>query len=467
MTQVAIPPTSVSNETAAPGAVRGVRVRLNTFQALMRRWSRLHPYNAGQVMQVSGAGDAERWKAAIEAVIGPLGLGVPEFGVGDFEVRFAPLGEVTVEQPPPSAPPADFAGFVNEELNRPFAVGDLPIRFAILPRTDGTHYLAAFYDHWIGDSRAMRELMQRIFLQYQNPEGGAGSLPALSLAAPEFKRIFKRHMGWLPRSAAIRESIRNVWRHRHAFRINLADVLDFKARFAYRALPAGLIERVHKFAKAHGASVNDVFVAVLGQTMGVYTAKGRGTRKTKRFHFERQNVGIGTIVDIREASSEPLDNVFGLYLSSYTVSLDYPELSTVAKLLQGITRYTRRVKKTHATVRGYAALAMARFWWDYYDEKRFQAQFFHKSVPMAAGISNVNMSKSWADQKFERSDEMPQILDYLRISPTGPLLPMVFTLTTIGERLSLCVTYRATAIREGEVGKLVEDFVRRLEEVGS
>ncbi len=434
-------------------------MRLNAFQLLMRRWSTLHPYNAGQVMHLSGAPDPDRWKHAVETVIGQLGLGAPTFSHKNFEVRYSPVSDIAIEQTA-----SDFRDFVNEELNRPFPPNELPIRFCILPRSDGTHYLAAFYDHWIGDSRAMRDLMQRIFLQYANPEAAA-RLEPLTLDAPAFDSLFRHHMGRLPRSASIRESLKNIWHHRHAFRLNLNDPLNFDSRYIYRTLPEGLIERVYQFAKSHNASVNDVFVAALGQTMGQFTAVARGTRITRKFHFKRQNVGIGTIVDIRDAAKTPLDRVFNLYLSSYTVMLDYAELSPMDKLVEQVAAYTQRVKKRFTPVKGYAALVMARHWWDLYKNRRYQAQFFHKTVPVAAGISNVNMTKSWADQPYDASDDSPQILDYLRISPTGPLLPLVFTLTTIRDRLSLCVTYRSTAFSDEVAGKLVTDFIRRLSEI--
>jgi len=57
------------------------------------------------------------------------------------------------------------------------------------------------------------------------------------------------------------------------------------------------------------------------------------------------------------------------------------------------------------------------------------------------------------------------VLDYLRISPSGPLSPLVFTLTTIGQRLSLCVTYRTTSFREDQLHQVVEDFIQRLQSV--
>ena len=110
------------------------------------------------------------------------------------------------------------------------------------------------------DSRAMRELMHRVFDRYQNPEGPS-KLQPLTLATPDFNTLFRKHVGRLTRTAAIRESLKNIWRHRHGFRVNIADPLDFNSRFILRELPAGLIDKVYQFAKKHGASVNDAFIA--------------------------------------------------------------------------------------------------------------------------------------------------------------------------------------------------------------
>jgi len=478
---------------AAPGteeerAGSGPMVRLNAFQVLMRRWSKMHPYNAGQVMRVSGVADRERWKGAVEAVVGELGLGRPRFSNGDLAAQFVPVEEVAVE---PSD--RDLECFFNEELNRPFAAGDLPIRFCILPAGEqggeASHYLAAVYDHWIADSRGMRELMHRIFERFQQREGPAagGGTGALTLEAPPFVQLYRKHIGRLTRVAALRESLKNIWRHRHAYRLNLWKPLDFTSRLVMRELPAGTIERLYRFAKARGASVNDLFIAAIGQAMGAYTAEHRLGRAKRMFHFARREIGIGTIVDIREAASEPLDRVFNLYLSSYTVLLDSPEKQAIDEVTREVAAETKRIKKSSSTVKSFWALVMARFWYDVYDTPRFQATLLHKSVPVVAGISNVNMTGSWVDEKpggggghvvngqgngqmhgqgREAHGEGPRVLDYLRISPAGPLIPLVFTLTTIGGRLSLCVTYRTQAFHEERLKMVVNDFVRRLEEVG-
>jgi hypothetical protein len=256
-------------------------------------------------------------------------------------------------------------------------------------------------------------------------------------------------------------------RHRRGFRVNLRNPLDFTAQVIYRRLPEGLIARVHQWAKANQASVNDVFLATLGQSMGQYTADARYRKRERRFHLQRNLVGLGTIVDIRDAASEPLDRVFGLYLSSYTVVLEKPEAMGTAALAASIGARTQKIKQTGGAIRGFEALEMARRWWGLYRDSKCKALLFHKNVPTTAGISNVNMTGSWVDSPEEAGNDLPIVRDYLRVSPTGPLLPIAFTLTTIGPRLSLFVTYRTTAFTKEEAEGIVADFVRRLVEIGS
>jgi hypothetical protein len=502
---VATPPRPTAHSPARPAEVaarHGPLVELNSFQVLMRRWTRMHPYNAGQVMRVTGRPDRERWKRAAEAVIAEVGLGKPRFHHGESAVEFVPAEEVVVEQAvgvpevargSGGAASATLQAFFNEELNRAFTSGEVPIRFCILPAPrDGlhaaagnngspgeeSHYLAAVYDHWIADSRAMRELMYRIFERYRSPEN-VPELPSLSIEVPSgksFKQLFRKHVGYLTRLAAIRESLRNIWKHRCGYRLNLWDPLNFDSRFVYRELPAGLIERLHRFARANGASVNDLFIAVIGQAVGQYTAADRYSRPRKPMHFAKRQIGIGTIVDIRDAACEKLDQVFNLYLSCYTVLLDQPEKRPPEELTRSVAAETTRLKRTFQSVKGYWALESARFWYDLYDSPRFCATLLHKTVPVVAGISNVNMTGSWVDPDRgtmthgspdgAADPAGPRVLDYLRISPAGPLIPLVFTLTTIGGRLSLCVTYRTTTFREPDLLRLVDDFVRRLEQIG-
>ena len=469
MTQVAETETGRSGAepvTRGPKGPPGRPVQLNTFQLLMRRWRELHPYNAGQAMRVSGRADFDKWRQAVTETIREMGLGIPTVTDKGRTAAFSPVDEVPV-----SLEETELGTFTNIEMNRPFRDDELPIRFTVLPGggSEESHLLVAIYDHWIADSRAMRELMHRIWERYRT--GGETTLRPLTIHAPHFCKLFRKHIGFLYRSRAIRESLKSVYRHRHAWRLHLKDPQQFESHMIYIPLPEGLITRVHAFGKARNASVNDVFLAVIGQLMGDYTASERYKQKRKRFHFHRDQVGLGTIVDIRDAARQSLDHVFGLYLSSYTVVLPKPEQSSIDTLTRNISERTRKLKRSNAPVKGVTALMMARFSWDLLPKlgrKHLQAQVFQKNVPVTAGISNVNMTKSWVDTPDEASRENgPVVLDYLRISPTGPLLPLVFTLTTIRDRLSLCCTYRTTAFTDAQAQDIVRKFIDKLRGVAT
>ena len=416
-------------------------------------------------MQVSGAADLDRWRHAVEQTITEMGLGIPEIHKAGRAIAFKPVQDVPVD-----CHTGDFHEFVNIELNRPFTDHELPIRFTVLPRNDGSHSLLAIYDHWIADSRAMRELMHRIWERYRSADGSTNLLP-LTLKAPHFNELYRKHIGYLYRSMSLRESLKNVIRHRKAHRMNLVDPRDFTSHMIYTPLPPGVITRLHAFAKAHGASVNDAFIAVLAQTMGEYTAAERYRPRRKKMHFTRDRVSLGTIVDIRDAAKQSLDQVFGLYLSSYTVLVDKPEKRDLAELMKAVAARTRKIKRNNGAVKLYTAFMTARLTWDLFPKigkGHLQGQLFQKNVPMSAGISNVNMTKSWVDEipaGHRNGDKAPVVLDYLRISPTGPLIPLVFTLTTIRDRLSLCCTYRTTAFTPERAQHVVNEFTRRLGEV--
>src|SRR5205823_12743614 len=80
-----------------------------------------------------------------------------------------------------------------------------------------------------------------------------------------------------------------------------------------------------------------------------------------------------------------------------------------------------------------------------------------------AGVSNVNLTGSWADQEGITLSGRAMVLDYFRISPAGPLAPLVFTLTTIRDRLSLCTTYRTTAFSQNQAEQIATELMERLQ----
>ncbi|MEI7766477.1 MAG: hypothetical protein WCJ97_03465 [Phycisphaerae bacterium] len=435
-------------------------LRLNDFQSLMRRWNTLHPYSAGQVMQISGPCLLPRWQQAITEIMSETGLGIPSVTPDGKTVFFAPVKQYDISECD------DWLVESNRLLNIPFRSTEPCVRFFVCLGSDDSHYLGAIYDHWIADSYSMRLLMARVFAHYRRGEKDP-SLPVLQLDHHQFWDIYARNLRWPRWIHSYSQGLKNMFRNRYNYRLHQEQPLNFHSTMLHRQLPDGLINRVHKFAKAQGASVNDAFVAALARAMGRLTASRRYTKRSRPWRRPRAAVGIGTIADIRKLSTEPMEHIFGLHLASFNHILNRPEATPITEVLRQTLAHSERVRTQNLTIKGASALALARRWWDRYSKPVHKAQILYKVVPTIGGLSNVNMTGSWVDPK-QQDPTGPRVLDYLRISPTGPLLPLVFTLTTIGPRLSLCVTWRDTVLNNGvyseaDLRHVVDDFVVELE----
>jgi len=83
--------------------------------------------------------------------------------------------------------------------------------------------------------------------------------------------------------------------------------------------------------------------------------------------------------------------------------------------------------------------------------------FYRKEVPLAGGVSNVVLNSTWA-LKYHPDP----IRSYLRVSPTGPMTPIVFTTTTLGSNLQLGITYRKGLLGDDRVTAMSEGFFERM-----
>lgn len=423
-------------------------ITLNSFQQMMVQWNALAPYNAGHVMHLQGTPDVERWKQSALKIIQELKLGIPQFLQNYKKVSFKAITTLFIEQPL-----VTLDHHIEAELNRPFLENDFPIRFFIIRSEPSTYYFGAIYNHWISDSYAMRALFQRIYLYYQTDEL---QLPPLTLHAPDFRSLFHRYIGRCAWWDSLKACFQNLMHFQSAYRLKINHPLNLKAGFIRHELPAGLITKLIQFSKKQKISLNDVFLTALAKAMGEHTQLVRQQQKRKKFRLlARNRLALGTIVDIRHAAENELKSVFGQYLSQYTLVLKEPEQTSFTTLLKSISTQTQKIKKTFQTIKNFATWNLSLFTWNLASSQKSKARFFQKHAPLLAGISNVNLTPSWAGQEGD-------ILDYLRISPSGVLIPLVFTLTTLHQQFSLCVTYRTTVFSREEINRICHSFTTYL-----
>lgn len=426
-------------------------MRLNIFQQLMRSWTTLGPYNAAQAMQLGGTCDTPRWQAAIDDVIHAIGLGSPQFQgqCAVFSNRKTVALQVCHES---------LSTLSARELNTPFAPTDVPLRVCMVPEGNG-YWLLTTYDHWIADSWSIREFMRLILNVYDGTP--VERLSVLRISDQTFNKVFQRRSA-LAKPVRTLHAAHRYFTHRQSWRFDLTDPMDFSAGCSMHALPEGTVNNLLACAKVHQCRINDIFLAAMAMVIGQLTAQNRYKLRRRWWAGGRTAVSLGSIVDIRALADEPLDQTFGLFLSSCITTFRKPETYTPPELIRRAARHTAAFKKRSGAIAAFGELAVVKYFSELYGQPRHKALFFQKNCPLLAGVSNVNLTGAWMDQCTGAGTA---VQNYVRISPVGPLLPVVFALTTFHSRLSLCLTWRKAALTDAQAAHLVDGFMKFLEDV--
>jgi hypothetical protein len=417
-------------------------LRLNVFQRLARRWDALHPYNAAQVMQIAGAADLPRLESAWHEALDAMGLGIARVNGRHF------LFENLNGQAPPdmvqSVSGVSLENWISSELNRPFADGQIPFRPFVI-QENGSHYAGIIYHHWVADSVSIRMLMREWFVRCHDPARGRRT--PLRLSDAGYWRLFGPQRGNWRFTEGLLSSIRWTSRFKRVRRIEFDGVGEFAVRFSLHPAPDGLIDRLLPVARNLGITLNDLFLAALAEACDRYVPV--------KYLYRRQDLALGTIVDLRPMAVEDLSQTFGLFLGFTSVLCRPRDLREWSRLVSTIAAQSRINKETGVSqasaIRMFAGLAVER-----YLSRSGIVDFYRKRVPLAGGISNVNLTPTWIS-------EYPRLLlDYVRVAPTGPMMPLVLTPTTLGRKFHIGLTRRPATVSDENAQAIAGTFLRRL-----
>ena len=90
------------------------------------------------------------------------------------------------------------------------------------------------------------------------------------------------------------------------------------------------------------------------------------------------------------------------------------------------------------------------------------AELYRARMPIATAISNVNMNRDWAGPYHPH-----EILDYYRATPTGPMIPLIVTPTTLGKKLNFLITRQKSLIDDTRNHHISQAIISRLTELAS
>jgi hypothetical protein len=340
--------------------------------------------------------------------------------------------------------------YLSRQMNQPWEEDTLPFRpFAKLENGSG-QIMGVIYRHCASDSYSIRLILREWLtrLHAARAERKSRLLPA--------RRGYWHHYGpyaadWSLLGAMLRQ-MNALVRMRKCRRVvppAAGAVVDVRFR-EYRA-PDGLIDALRASARARGAKVNDLFLTAMFLTAAACVP----LEPTKR----RRDLVIGTIVDLRGQAGRPPGDAFGLFLGFTSTFAGGRILRDKHKLLSAISGQTARLRDAQIPQASQIALATGLLAALMLEDDALQ-EFYRRRFPLVGGISNVNLRGSWAE-RFH-----PDLLDeYVRVSPTGPFMPLVVTPTSLASRLHVGVTTRTSIIDAATTDRIARHFIRELTEL--
>jgi hypothetical protein len=426
--------------------------KLNVFQRLVRQWDELHPYNAAQVLQLRGAPDLDRWTNEWNRTLRELGLGRVRVYDGRFSIEQL-NGVLQPIHARPISTQCELEQHITTELNQPFdSDDDLPFRPFILFQRD-SYYVGVVYHHWIADSASIRMLLREWFLRQFDP--ARARKERLNIASRGYWHNFGPHRSRWELTEGLLSSIRWSSRFKRVRRIEIPEFAQFQVRFTLHDLPTGTVTALKTFARENDLTVNDVFLAATAEACHRFVPV---TQTAKR-----HDLALGSIVDLRSRGQDDLSDTFGLFLGFTSVICRPDDLQSWPRLLAHVARQSASQKRTGvpeaSMIRMFAGIVAAKMM----RMKREKIiNFYRKRVPLAGGISNINLNRSWPQQYHP-----DPLMQYIRVSPTGPMMPLVFTTTTLADTLNFGLTYREAVIPRDRADQIAAQFKQRVVEIAN
>lgn len=428
---------------------------LSVFQRVMRQWADLYPYNAVHVFRFEGQADIDKLADSIERAWQVLDFGM--VSIRKHQYRFScPRGQrPEIEVIEPGENPAEsLNAHLTGQLNFRFPTQDyLPIRFSVMQEST-CHHLCVTYDHWIGDGMAIRLLLRPVIRGYCDDswyasiegEGLVGDAKKISFYPPTYRKAYRNYFS--PKIKRLFQWWRGILANNVTILMPSRGKEGMHVEYLSKDLPNEALQSVLACAKQYNVTVHDVFLAAMTRACMPYLPERLVRRKRRR-------MGIGSIVDVRSLADVEVDSAIGVYLGYFVTHSRADQADTLGGLAQVIAKKTSFIKNNKTYLNTAIGMKIQCLLWPFIP--RFaRAGFLRNSLPLSAGITNSNVKDAW----MTGLSNSPQrrLLSYFRAAPTGPVIPISFAPTTMGDSLYLGITWRSSCFDRDTIEKIAADI---------
>ena len=424
--------------------------RLNLFQATMLRWRDLHPYSAVHVVRVMKRCDATRLEAQIAARLESAGL--TGLNLDRKRARYEFTGgreAVTLTVLEGGASAAETLRLeIVRQLNAPFPRegGFSPFRFFAVD--SGAFFdLGLAYDHFIAGGDSIAVLLEHCLDGYGEERRDETRSWTPRLYPHTYRRLFLRRFGEALTGLGYLRSL--AASARRTFRAPCHRERDASNGFLCYRVDAAALDRLRNTAKAWAVTVNDLMLAVLLIALIPVTADREAAPR-------RRELGVASIVNLRSELESDAHAAFGQFLSSLRFSHPAPRGAALRELAAAVHAESRRVLSRKLYLQNLLALGVSGLMWPLLSPAQRRC-FLAKHYPIWAGLTALRVDPLW-----DGASGGAQLREYLRAVSTGPLAPLVFAVTTLGETMWLGVSFRTADVEAATAERVAQEFLRHM-----
>ncbi len=422
--------------------------KLNIFQRAVLAWNKIHPYNAVNIVRIPRPLDPARLENTINSYLenkGLTGLKIDHYkdkyhyygGPANVQVKIVtsqddPVQRITEE--------------VREQLNTPFndKSAMTPFRFFAI-RQDNSFYLGLVYFHLIAGDDSVIYLLKSITDNYMNRKRvDSGTLDRYSKTYRKLLPFSFRHItGWL---LTLRNQVSGV---RRSFRAGYSNQINHDNGFSFFTIDSPQFKSLVETARHWDITVNDMFLSLLLMSLAPLAKKRENSKR-------RKNLSVASIANIRQDLSVTSPRTFGIFLGYFSVTHPVPAGATLEQIAKNVGEQTKIIKKYKISLRSIIDQFFSLKLMSLLTPER-QMTFYSKYYPLWAGITNVNLKTYW--DPAEEDDTF----DYIRAVSTGPVSPLIFSLTTVRDKLNIGVSYRINIYSKNEIDIIINNFSKLIE----
>ena len=321
----------------------------------------------------------------------------------------------------------------------------LPFRFFVI-RDKESFYLGLVYFHAVADAVSVVSLLRQICAVYSG-DGPLCDAQPFKLARQKFRfaplALGRKLVGFV---ALLRQ-------HRRSVRVAHRKDGDGRNRFEQLTLGHDKLQALAAAAKAWEVTLNDIFLAMVLLCCAPFTLH----RFAKP---NRRRIAVGCIVNTRHDLELDNPQGWGLFLGSFVVAQETPAGLGLRELSRDIRRQTAALKQRKNYVGTSLELVLGRFLLSFFSTAH-RTKLYQKHYPLWGGVTNMNLNSLWPPS----ADTAP--VDYFRGVSTGPVTPLVLSVTTVRDRVNLGFSFRTATFTEAHIEQVKRHLLKLLEPLNS